>query len=71
MVDQAPHPVPKHKGVLAAPLQGAMPEPANLAREQERAGPLVGNTVATEVATHDRVANSSLYDSLIHYTAPV
>src|SRR6266404_2006584 len=29
-VDQAPHPVPKHAGVLTAPQERAMPEPTDL-----------------------------------------
>src|SRR5258708_16421008 len=53
-VDQAPHPVPKHAGVLAAPQERAMPEPASL--EPQRVPPrAVGrHSVITNVSTHDR-----------------
>src|SRR5438477_6446628 len=53
-VDQTPHPIPKHAGVLAASRKGAMPEPADLVskRRQRRAVPR--HPVVTDVPTDDR-----------------
>ena len=53
-VDQAPPPVPKRVGVLAAPLKGAMSEPTDLERKRTQRRNVRGHTVVADVSTHDR-----------------
>jgi hypothetical protein len=53
-VDQAPHPVPKHAGVLAAPQERAMPEPTDLEPKRVQRRAVGRHSVITNVSTHDR-----------------
>ncbi len=53
-VDQAPHPVPEHAGVLAAPRKGAMPEPTDLEPKRKQRRNVRGHAVVAYVSTHDR-----------------
>src|SRR6266478_6469130 len=53
-VDQAPHPVPKHSGFLAAPQERAMPEPTYLEPKRIQRRAVGRHSVITNVSTHDR-----------------
>src|SRR5437867_492378 len=53
-VDQAPHPVPKHSGFLAAPQERAMPEPTYLEPKRVQRRAVGRHSVITNVSTHDR-----------------
>jgi hypothetical protein len=53
-VNQAPHPVPKHAGVLTAPQETAVPEPTDLKPKQVQRSVVGGHSVITNVSTHDR-----------------
>ena len=53
-VDQAPHPVPKHAGFLAAPQERAMPEPTYLEPKRVQRRAVGRHSVITNVSTHDR-----------------
>src|SRR5438445_2335176 len=53
-VDQAPHPVPKHAGVLTAPQEPAMPEPTDLEPKRAQRRAVGRHSVITNVSTHDR-----------------
>jgi len=53
-VDQAPHPVPKHAGFLAAPQERAMPEPTYLESKRVQRRAVGRHSVITNVSTHDR-----------------
>src|SRR5258708_16882276 len=53
-VDQAPHPVPKHAGVLAAPQERAMPEPTYLEPKRVQRRAVGRHSVITNVSTHAR-----------------
>src|SRR5437899_4093406 len=53
-IDQAPHSIPKHAGVLAAPRKGAMPEPADLVPKRRQRRAVHRHPVVTDVPTHDR-----------------
>jgi hypothetical protein len=52
--NQAPHPVPKHAGVLAAPQQGAVPEPTYLEPKRVQRRAIGRHPVVPDVSTHDR-----------------
>src|SRR2546425_1868508 len=53
-VDQAPHPVPKHSGFLAAPQERAMPEPTYLEPKRVQRRAVGRHSVITNVSTHHR-----------------
>src|SRR5437667_6084322 len=53
-VDQAPHPVPKHAGFLAASQERAMPEPTYLESKPVQRRAVGRHSVITNVSTHDR-----------------
>src|SRR5579864_2254259 len=53
-VDQAPHPVPKHSGFLAAPQERAMPEPTYWEPKPIQRRTVGRHSVITNVSTHDR-----------------
>src|SRR6266478_2974308 len=53
-VDQAPHPVPKHAGFLAAPQERAMPEPTYLEPKRVQRRTVGRHSVITNVSTYDR-----------------
>jgi hypothetical protein len=66
-VDQAPHSGPKHVGVLAAPRQGAMPEPTYLEPKRVQRRAVGRHAVVTDVATHDRAQPPANFrDGVIH-----
>ena len=52
--DQAPHPVPKHAGFLAAPQKRAMPEPTYLEPKRVQRRAVGRHSVITNVSTHNR-----------------
>src|SRR5438132_11703981 len=53
-VDQTPHPVPNHAGVLTAPQEPAMPEPTDLEPKRAQRRAVGRHSVITNVSTHDR-----------------
>src|SRR4029077_5395820 len=66
-VEQAPHPVPKHAGVLAAPGKRAMPEPADLEPKRTQRPAVRGHSVVADVPTHDRSQPlTHLRDGIMH-----
>ena len=52
--DQAPHPVPEHVGVLAAPRKSAVPEPTDAEPKRLQRRAVRRHTVIANVSTHDR-----------------
>ncbi len=66
-VDQAPHPIPKHAGVLATSRKGAMPEPADLVPKHRQRRAVHGHPVVTDVPTHDRSQPPAYFrDGVMH-----
>src|SRR6266567_8923962 len=66
-VDQAPHPVPKHAGFLAAPQERAMPEPTYLEPKRVQRRAVGRHSVITDVSTHNRAQPSANFrDGVMH-----
>ncbi len=53
-VNHAPHPIPKHAGVLATPQESAVPEPTYLKPKRVQRRAVGRHSVITNVPTHDR-----------------
>src|SRR5437667_8324265 len=68
-VDQAPHPVPEHAGVLAAPQERAMPEPTYLEPKRMQRSTIGRHSVIPDVSTHDRAQPLAYFrDGVMHAT---
>ena len=60
-VDETPHAVPEDAAILAAPRQGALPEPADSeAKERQRRG-VHGHPIVADVSTHHRLQPLALF----------
>src|ERR1700736_4098531 len=69
-VDQAPRPVPKHSGCLAAPQERAMLEPADLEPKRMQRRAVGRHAVIADVSTYDRAQPPADFrDGVMH--APV
>jgi len=66
-VDETPHTVPKDATVLAAPRQGAMPEPSNLVPKEPQRRCVHGHPVVADMSTHHRLQPRTLFgDGFMH-----
>ena len=67
VADQAPHPVPRHATVLAAPRKRAMPEPAHLEPKHEQRRAVSRHAVVADVSTHDQAQPLAHFpDGIVH-----
>ena len=64
-VNQAPHPVPEHMGVLAASRKGAMPEPSDLEPKRKPRRAVGRHAVVADVATDDQPP-ADFWDGVMH-----